>query len=442
MAQIQPRTPGRKAARYGIPAAVAALAAATVGLVPALASSGDPDLPKISAQELVEKMAASDTQHMSGTVKITTDFGLPELPGMSGGSGKQGGGLFGGGAHGEGGERGGDGKKPSAAPQDKLMELAQGEHTLRVAADGPDKQRVSIVEDTEEYSFIHNGDEVWAYDSGSNSAFHAKDSGAAGGGHRGGHGKKFDKGLGSVTPQEAAKQALKAAEKSTSVTVDGTAAVAGRDAYQLLIKPKDATHSTVDSVRIAVDEENGTPLKFTLNPKGGGKPVVEVAYTRVDFGKPAADTFRFKPPKGTDVIEEKAHGKKFREHGSEHGRKSGKFEKFHKGEKGGNGGKFGKGERPGMTGMTGMNTLGEGWGAVAVIKGPKSADPPKGEKSKESGEARDMLGTFTDEVKGDFGTGHVFSTRLVNALMTDDGTVYVGAVTKEGLIKAADAATD
>jgi hypothetical protein len=95
-----------------------------------------------------------------------------------------------------------------------------------------------------------------------------------------------------------------------------------------------------------------------------------------------------------------------------------------------------------MTGMTGMNTLGEGWGAVAVIKGPKSADPPKGEKSKESGEARDMLGTFTDEVKGDFGTGHVFSTRLVNALMTDDGTVYVGAVTKEGLIKAADAATD
>ena len=128
-----------------------------------------------------------------------------------------------------------------------------------------------------------------------------------------------------------------------------------------------------------------------------------MAYTQVDFGKPAAATFRFKPPKGTDVIEEKAHGKKFREHRSEHGRKSGKFEKFHKGEKGG---KFDKGERPGMTGMTGLNTLGDGWGAVAVIKGPKSADPPKGEKSKESGEARDMLGTFTDEVKGNFGTGH------------------------------------
>ena len=175
MAQIQPRTSGRKAVRYGIPAGVAGVAAVTIGLVPALADVGAPDLPKISAEELVAKMAASDTQHMSGTMKISTDLGLPELPGAGGGSGKQGGGLFGGGPHGD-GERGehGDGKGRTAAPQEKLMELASGEHTLRVAADGPDKQRVSVVEDASEYSFIHNGDEVWTYDSGSDSAFHAK----------------------------------------------------------------------------------------------------------------------------------------------------------------------------------------------------------------------------------------------------------------------------
>ena len=67
-------------------------------------------------------------------------------------------------------------------------------------------------------------------------------------------------------------------------------------------------------MRIAVDAENGTPLKFTLTPKGGGKPVVEVAYTKVDFGKPAAGTFHFKPPKGTKVTEEKLDGGKFDEH--------------------------------------------------------------------------------------------------------------------------------
>ena len=39
----------------------------------------------------------------------------------------------------------------------------------------------------------------------------------------------------------------------------------------------------------------------------------------------------------------------------------------------------------------------------------------------------------------DFGKGTVFSTRLVNALITEDGKVYVGTVTKDALVKAAEA---
>jgi 2-keto-3-deoxy-6-phosphogluconate aldolase len=42
-------------------------------------------------------------------------------------------------------------------------------------------------------------------------------------------------------------------------------------------------------------------------------------------------------------------------------------------------------------------------------------------------------------VTGKFGSGTVFSTRLVNALVTDGGKVYVGAVTKDALVKAANA---
>ena len=53
------------------------------------------------------------------------------------------------------------------------MELASGAHTLRVAADGPEKQRVSIVDKAAEYSLVHNGNEIWAYDSGSNTAVHS-----------------------------------------------------------------------------------------------------------------------------------------------------------------------------------------------------------------------------------------------------------------------------
>ncbi|GGO57350.1 hypothetical protein GCM10012287_53030 [Streptomyces daqingensis] len=435
MAQIQPRTPGGKAVRYGIPVAVVGIAAATVGLVPALASSGNPDLPEISAQKLVEKMAASDTEHMSGTVKVSADLGLPGMPGMDAGSGKQGGGLFGGGPHGDGpgGDGKGGGKGSTAQPQEKLMELASGEHTLRVATDGPDRQRVSVVEEAAEYSWIHNGNEAWAYDSGSDSALHvvAPEDAVS---KDGGHGGKLHKGLGNATPQEAAREVLKATEDTASVSVDGTAQVAGRDAYQLVVKPKGAPHSTVDSVRIAVDAENGTPLKFTLSPKGGGKPVVEAVYTKVDFGKPSAGTFDFKPPKGTDVTEQKLDGKALREH---HG-KSGHHGTSEKG------GKPGKDVRPELSGL---NTIGKGWGAVAELKAPDGAlgglpgmgggEPEGGSKSSQ---AEEMLDSFTEKAEGDFGQGRVFKTRLVNALMTEDGTVYVGAVSKEGLIKAAEAA--
>src|SRR5690242_21032098 len=72
----------RKAARYVVPVAVVGVAAATIGLVPALADSGDPDLPKITAQQLIDKIAKSDVQRLSGTVKITTDLGLPNLGGL------------------------------------------------------------------------------------------------------------------------------------------------------------------------------------------------------------------------------------------------------------------------------------------------------------------------------------------------------------------------
>src|SRR5690348_1050361 len=75
----------RKAARYVVPVAVVGVAAVTIGLVPALADSGDPDLPKISAQQLIEKIAKSDVQQLSGTVKISTDLGLPDFGGLAGG---------------------------------------------------------------------------------------------------------------------------------------------------------------------------------------------------------------------------------------------------------------------------------------------------------------------------------------------------------------------
>ncbi|MEU6881921.1 DUF2092 domain-containing protein [Streptomyces sp. NPDC046712] len=375
----------RKASRYIVPVAVAGVAAATIGLVPALAASGDPDLPEITAQQLIEKIAASETQTLTGTFKVSTDLGLPSLAGLAGGIG------------------GGSGGSASADPQQKLTELVSGTHTLRVAADGPDRQKLTIVDGSDEYSLIHNGDDVWAYDSKSNEAFHEKTDGA---------GKAPEKEL-PATPKELADEILKAADGTTSITVGGTAKVAGRDAYQLVIKPKQSG-STVESVKVAVDAQNGTPLKFTLTSVEGGKPVVDAGFTKVDFGKPAASTFDFKAPKGAKVTEG----------GPEHEKAPEDFAK-----------EFG-----GLADLTGakgegVNVIGEGWTAIAKLDtgaaAPKTDEAPK--------EVQGFLDALGDKVTGKFGSGTVFKTKLVNALMTDDGKVYVGAVTKDALVDAANA---
>ncbi|MEW2176265.1 DUF2092 domain-containing protein [Streptomyces sp. NPDC005406] len=384
----------RKAVRYIVPVAVAGVAAATIGLVPALASSGDPDLPKITAQELIERIAASDTEQLSGTVKITTDLGIPSLGGLAGSFVPDGA-----------GEKG----AASADPQKKLTELASGTHTLRVAADGPDKQRVSVLDDASEYSLIRNGDQVWAYDSKSNAVHHAEDKAG-----RGEHRAAPD-GV-PTTPKALAEQALKTADGTTSVTVDGTAQVAGRDAYRLVIKPEQSG-STIGSVTVAVDAENGVPLKFTLRPSSGGKAAIDAGFTSVDFTKPDASSFDFTPPKGAEVTEaDEAEGR------------------------GKAGAEKAKGDLSALEGMNGMNVIGKGWTTVAEIKTPDGAALPSEGSGEMPAGAQQFLDALGDKVTGKFGSGTVFKTRLVNALMTDDGRVYVGAVTKDALVNAANTA--
>lgn len=387
----------RKAARYIVPFAVAGVAAATIGLVPALADSGDPELPDITAQELIEKIAASDEEQLSGTLKVSTDLGIPALGGLAGSFAP---------------EAGGD--KSSASPDAKLMELASGTHTLRVAVDGPDKQRLSILGEGSEYSVVHNGDDVWGYDSESNEVYHARSDREAGADA----GKRATPEGVPATPKEFAEEALAAAGDTTSVTVDGTAQVAGRDAYQLLIKPKQSG-STVKSVTVAVDASTGVPLKFTLAPSSGGKAAIDAGFTKVDFAKPAASSFTFTPPKGAKVTEA--------DELEAEAEKNGGADKAHE-------------DLGALKDFKGLDVIGEGWNTVAEIELPGGAGLPAQGSGDMPAQAQQFLDALGDKVTGEFGSGTVFKTRLVNALMTDDGKVYVGAVTPDALVKAADTA--
>ncbi|MER5870370.1 sigma-E factor regulatory protein RseB domain-containing protein [Streptomyces sp. NPDC002044] len=390
----------RKVARYGVPVAVAGVAAATIAMVPAFANAAGPDLPKVTAQELIAKIAASDVQQLSGTAKISTDLGLPKLAtGLLGGGGVAGG---------------------SANPEDKVAQLANGTHTVRVAADGPDRQKLTFLDGKDEYSLIHNGNDVWGYDSQSNEVFHEKNAGEA---------KEHKTGdrLGGVSPQQLAQDVLKAAGTTTDISVGDTAQVAGRDAYQLVLKPKQ-TGSTVGSVKIAVDAKNGVPLRVQLLSAQGGKPIADAGFTQIDFTKPAAGTFAFTPPKGaklTEGTDGPAAGKDAHDKGLK------ALESFPGlGQLAGGGN--GKGD---------VKVLGEGWATVARIDTGAGTNLKDLENDKNTPkEAKQFLNSLGEKVSGSFGEGRVLSTRLVNALITDDGKVYVGAVTKDQLVKTADTA--
>ncbi|MFG2906426.1 outer membrane lipoprotein carrier protein LolA [Kitasatospora sp. NPDC048286] len=392
--------------RAGVPVAVVAVIAAGVGLVPALAADGAPDLPAVSAEQLVAKVLGSEAQTLSGTVSISTDLGVPgQLLGAAGGLGGA-----------VGGHGGGSGQGSAADPQAKLMGLLGGDQTLRVAVDGPERQRVDLLEKMSGYTLVHNGDQTWAWDSSSNSAVHTTGRAA--------EGRHAEAPLSELptTPQEAARQFLATSAGTTSVTVAGTAKVAGQNAYQLSVKPTQSG-STLSEVRIAVDADNGVPLAVTVTSVDGST-VLKVRFTEVSFAKPDAKTFEFTAPKGAKVTDRKADAAA-------------------------EGAPGGAGAHPGAEGHQGVNVIGEGWTTVVSAQVPGTVDAAPSGDGKGDGKggkhggrggeaARSMnpqalVKSLGKPVEG----GTLVSTKVLNVLLTDDGRVFAGAVTLPVLQHAA-----
>ena len=141
------------------------------------------------------------------------------------------------------------------------------------------KARVALVGDLAETDLVRNGRDVWLWTSGQNTAQHvrlprrdgARDSPSS------------PIAAESLTPQQAAKEALAAVNPTTKVTVDGTASVAGRSAYELVLEPRDS-RSLVGDVRIAVDAKTSVPLRVQVHAAGAtGRPAFETTFTSVIF---------------------------------------------------------------------------------------------------------------------------------------------------------------
>jgi outer membrane lipoprotein-sorting protein len=357
--------------RWLVPAAAVAVIGAAAAIAPAVAGAS-PDLPGITAQQLLANVQTAKVDGLSGTVTVSSDLGLPALP---------------------------NGMGPS---QSQLTDLLSGDHTVRVAYAAPDKARVSVLDTMSERVLVTDGKTAWAYDSREHTAI--KKSVAA-------HPQRSARPETAQDPQTLAKQFLDAIDPTTKVTVSGTRSVAGQDAYLLTLTPK-TDRTTVGSVTIAVDAKNWMPLRTTVMPRSGGDPAIEVGFTDVSFATPAASTFAFTPPPGTKVTDQ----------GTDEGNVTAPPNRPFPNKP--------DGTRPPQRNLGGTppTVIGTGWDAVAVTH--FNAD------SSSNGMLRQLLAK-APSVSGSWGTGKVVSSRMVTALITDDGRLMIGLVPQSVLEQAA-----
>ncbi|WP_433207866.1 LolA family protein [Dactylosporangium sp. CS-047395] len=337
-----------------------------------LAVAAEPDLPPRTAAQLLVDLQTATLDGLSGTVVERADLGLPSIPLLTG--------------------------DQSA----KLTSLVSGKHTLRVWYSGPDKARVSLLGTQGQSDIIHNGNDTWIWDSQAKEAQHftgqpGKDEGDA-------HPTPTDL---PKTPQEAADLALKTIDPTTQVSTGTSAKIAGRNAYELVLRPRD-TNSLIGEVRLAIDAQEKLPLRVQVLPRGTAEPAFEVAFTSVNFARPDDAEFKFNPPAGTKVEEGKKDAKAAEEQAKQEQQKQ---------------------ENAADKPKTAV--IGTGWTSVLVVRS-SDANATKGAGSDEEKKAQDAISQLPTG-----NGGRTFNSKLVSVLFTDDGRVLIGSVTPERLAQVA-----
>ena len=337
------------ALRWIVPTGIVGVVAiAASGVLSAQAIS---DLPPRTAAQLLVDVENAHVDGLSGTIVAKASLGIPALP--------------------------------TGAGSGNLLSLISGSHTARVWYAGPDKQRFALLDTLSEADVFHNGRDIWTYDSATHEATHMLlpvESGT----------QEPPRTAPILTPEQAAEQALRSIDPTTIVSTDSARRVAGRDAYELVLAPRDMS-SHIGSVRIAIDGKTKIPLGVQVYARGDSSPAIDVAYTRIRYDVPDISNFTFTPAKSVKI--KKAP---FASAAAPHG--------------------------------DGATTIGSGWTTVVRMK---VADLSA------SGEQTAYLQSLA-RVSWAGGSGRLFESKLVTVLICDDGRLYAGPVDKNVLI--ADAA--
>jgi len=407
----RPRRTLSPRARWAVPGVVAVAVAAAVG-VPALASPGDADLPQVSAQDLLSRVAEAGPTPVQGTVVYTARLGLPELPA----------------------------EMTGADP----LNLLGGSSTLRLWSDGAERSRVSLLGATSEYSVVHDGAQAWTYSSTDDAVTHYTLDPADVARYQALADRATAPGADLPTPEAAAAQVLALAERDADVTVDSPTTVAGRDAYQLVVSPTD-DGTLVSRVVVAVDAATAQPLRVqTWSTADDAAPSLEVGFTDVAFTAPDDSVLAFSAPAGATTDEVVVPLPDTPD--------------------------LPDGAQPGAPALPdGVAVAGSGWSTVVTLSdvdvdvaglvggdAASLATVPGAERVLGSEEAQDLVQQFVpSDAEGNPGRpsldttalydqlttavpeGRLLSSTLLSVLITDDGRVLVGAVPADALRAAA-----
>jgi outer membrane lipoprotein-sorting protein len=313
------------------------------GLLAAPGAGAQPQLPPVTPEDLVSSvMSAPDPGPLNGTVTLENDLGLPALP--------------------------------------DLPQAANGTSTARIWSGGDHKGKVSLPSDGGERTLVSDGTTHWAWNSADRTVV------------RGPVDTTPDRAATPADPTGAASKAIADLRATSTVAVDGTARVAGRDAYELVLTPAPTERTLLREVRVAVDAEKRMPLRLTVLATGSSEPALQVGFTELTFGPQEASLFTFTPPPGATVTDAPAKDAQ---------------------------------ARPDAT------TVGDGWDAVKIMRRTPATTP--GTTTAPNAPDLSSVGT---PVSGAWGSGRLITAAVGSAILTDDGRVAAGAVPEQVLTEA------
>jgi outer membrane lipoprotein-sorting protein len=381
--------------RWAVPTGVLAVVAAVTAGAVVTTAQASPVLPHRTPAQLLTAVAGTKSMPaLTGTIDETAVLGLPQLPGT--------------------------------ADPTSVASLLTGSHAMRIWYANPAHVRLALPGTLSETDLIRNGSTAWQWQSSTNSVERLllpKQMPKP---------KQLQPQMPTLTPQQAANQAIKAVGPTTRVSVQSNVVVAGQAAYQLVLQPK-SPRSLIGQVRIAVDAAHSVPLRVQLFAKHASSPAFQVGFTSISFVQPAASNFQFTPPPGAKVSTMKLSASDWDSATMQgqpavigHGWLA--VAEFPPGVLSG----IGLGGS--MPGRSSSSSIGGVAGSAAQsASGATPGDAPAGE----SGAVLASLVKSAKQVHGSWGSGRLLQTSLVSLLITSDGNVFAGAVSPSVLYAAA-----